>query len=496
MTRTPVLTVGLVLLLAPLAICKLHMPMGSSHGTESVVVKTTVSEHSAEHEIFGFPVGRKAGIEVGDPVLLLGDAQSIVGGSVFMVTDDACAVRIEESVRSISVGRSAAIVRRSTLRTLCDRLPPGVTLRGNVSAVAPGRGTAWLDLGRNSGLRLGNEVLIWRRDVPTATGSIDIPIARGSVVLLDGDVALVSLQPIVSNALTGLGDSAELWPVPAHRRWHQLDSAVLQVELGSQKSPEPLVTIVGGTVDGLTEGRSVELFRGDQYVGVAVIVETGPILSQARVVQAMSAETPAEGDRVLVRSPTSPASGPPSSTPLSAALFRLEEDYGLLAAGENEGVRTGEKFIVYRRDPKDPATCRAVAELTVVTVKIDYAGTTIRPLTDDTPAIQPWDRAERQDPHIVSWRVIGIVDQVHPDLRAALVSLDPRCRLPAGRVIRWVAETGNQTGAGIIVERTSDTTLIYVPPAWGHVNELLRARIEADIPLLTSAPATTTAPAR
>ena len=152
----------------------------------------------------------------------------------------------------------------------------------------------------------------------------------------------------------------------------RLSSTVLDVEPSREG---PVITIVGTAADGLVENRLVDIFRKGQFLGVAAIRQVHDPLSEALVMESATRSMPEVGDAVLVR--LRPGQPP---KPLTAVVFKVAGDYCLLAAGESDGVQPNEKFVVSGPVPGNPGAMREVAELTVETVKVDYAGARIRPL--------------------------------------------------------------------------------------------------------------------
>jgi hypothetical protein len=223
------------------------------------------------------------------------------------------------------------------------------------------------------------------------------------------------------------------------------------------------------------------------------------LLSYARVIEAASAAKPAEGDIVLVRSPPGF-----KDRSLSATVFRIEEDYCLLAAGETDSVRVGDKFLVRRQDVNDASRWHDVAELTVKTTKVDYAGANIRLMNPNDHALELWDVAERTGPCLKSFRTIGIVEHVQLEYRWVAVSIDVRSEVEPGTMVRCVSADNRPCAAGLIVCRMRDQVIVYIPINWGKMKDLLHARLEiiekyrppTTVPVTTRvAPATTrTAP--
>jgi len=276
------------------------------------VLATTVLERAADQAIVALAAGRDAGVALDDKFWVFDDASIAGTGTIYFVTPTQSVGRLDDSGGRITAGQPAAVLREAALSELRDQLGPGVTVRGRLLRVPPGRRTAWISIARQAGLRQGDQILVRRSG---------IPIARGGVEILQGNAALATLRPLVGNALPEPGDSAELWPAPAAHRQARLNSSVLKVEPGDEGS---IVTIVGTAADGLEDGRLVDLYRRGKYVGVASVVAVSDPLSDARVIQAASPETPEVGDVAMVRA----RGGGPA--PLGSHFSRRRE---LLLAG-------------------------------------------------------------------------------------------------------------------------------------------------------------------
>ncbi len=467
----------LVTLLLLLGIAPAQGPNEPARGAPALVPRSPVVEaeiirHETDQGLLAFKAGRQAGLAVGDRLWVVSPAQVYGWGTVFLVTAGESVGRLAGPVGGLTAADRVVIARQDGWGELRDRLPEGVTLRGRLERLPPGRHTAWLDLGRRTGMAAGDRVLVRRND---------IPLARGVVTLLEDDYALAALRPVVGNALSEAGDAVELWPAPAERALGRVNSTVLDVQpdrLGR------LITLVGGAEDGLVPGRLVDLFRGGGYVGVAEIFEVSDPLSLAQMIESASAQVPQVGDRAVMR-----AGSEPPERPLLAAVFKVDsEDYCLVAAGEGDGVRVGEVLRVRRPMPDDPSRLYDVAELTVRTVKVEHCGAAVRLLGE--ARLMVWDFAERVRPPWPRWLPVGVVGQVEEAGRWALADVDPRAPLRIGDVVRWESAPDEgrpaggvraHPGAAVVLHVMTDRALVFVPDGWGDVRQLARARVEVRV---------------
>lgn len=444
-----------------------------------VVLKAAISAQDPQRRTAAIGLGREAGVSVGDPFWVVSDSRVYGWGSIYLITDTACVGRLSSGSLEAPEARTALILRRNGLSALRDRLPEPATLRGELTRLPPGRRTGWLNLGRRSGLREEDPVLV-RRD--------GIPIARGRIALLEDETALTSLQPLVGNALPQPGDAFELWPSPPLRRDGRLSTAVLAIQPHSEGA---LLTLAGTAEDGIVVGRMVDLYRKREYVGVASITEISEPLSVAQMIESASKQAAQVGDTAILR----PSPAPPHK-PLAAAVFRVAPDqYCLVAAGESDGVALGERFIVRRTDPKNPGRFLEIAELTVKTVKVEHCGADVKPLAGGENRLETWDFAKRVDQPIPRWQAIGVVRQFDPLARSATVDVGASAGLIRGQIVRWLPATNESAtkassrpasidrnpGAAIVLHPMLDQTTLYVPPGWGSPDQMEHARVEVPV---------------
>jgi len=428
------------------------------------VLVTRAGDYNTERQIVSLGVGRDEGVSVGDRFWLFNEDNITGTGSVYLVSATQSVGRLSFTAKGISRKQLAVVLVGASLPALRPQVSPDVVLRSAVVRVPPARRTAWVGFGRTSGLRQGDPVVICR---------FKIPISRGRLEIVDEEVSLAELQPLVGNALPEPGDEAAIWPPPGVDREVRLDSTILDV---AQSREGPMITIVGTAADGLVENRLVDIFRKGQYLGAAAIRQVGDPLSEALVMESASRGTPEVGDTVLVR--LRPGQPP---RPLTAAVFKVAGDYCLIAAGESDGVQPYEKFVVRGPVPASPGAVREVAELTVEAVKVDYCGARIRPLVGDGTVVRVWDMAERRTTgKRPEWVFAGRIDLTHSQSRTLVALPEPEVTLSGGQVVRWTPPqaASDSAGAAIVICVGKDKIFLYVPPAWGNLAEAAGARIE------------------
>jgi hypothetical protein len=430
----------------------------------SAIVETTVIDASDGKGIVSVRAGHNEHVAVGDSCWFFNGDGMIGHGEVFLVSDVGSAVRLNTRVTLPASGDAAVMVTESQLTRLRDRMPAGATIRGRLVRLPPGRRTGWTDIGQSAALRLDDSLLVWR-----SAKDKRIPIARGRVALLHEQTALLALQPLVANAQPGPGDDVELWPAPAEGVRQRLTSTVIAID---REGDSPIVRIIGTAQDGLAAGRLVDLYRDGRFVGVAGMTTVADPLSAAEVIVSASIDEPAVGDRAIVRTPIGP-----SPQPVRAVVFNIQGDVCLLAAGEADGIRVGEKLVVRRAINDDLVD---IAELTVYTVKVDYAGARIRLITPENHPIQKWDFAERRTPRPHAWRTTGRIRRVMAEARTAFAAIEAPSTIVPGQVVRitTVAYPSESTGTAIVLHATDVTADLYVPPGWGAIERFADARIE------------------
>ncbi len=425
---------------------------------------------SATPAVVTLGCGGASGVAIGDPLWLLRGMKVVATGTIFMVSPTQSAGRWAGVPGDIQ-GLTAVVVRQSLLVEARELLPDGVTLRGTLVRLPPGRRTAWLDIGAPVGLHRGDMLLVSRKG---------IPIARGQVVEFEDRGSLATLRPVVGNAKPQVGDAVELWPAPAERRQGMLNSVVLDV-VGSEEGA--FIRFVGSGADGVVEGRLVDLYRRDAYVGVARVEKVSDPVSAARMIESASIRRPEECDVAVVR----PA---PPDQPIRAAIFKVIEggDVCLLAAGESDGVEVGERLVVYGSDPEDPSRRQEVAELIVDAVQYYHSEASVKLRNPAGGPLLSWrDFAERRKPAWRRWGAVGVIREVRQAGRWAVADVDPRCKLDVGQIVRCSPAAVDNVGpterdllpaAAVVLATSSDEALLYVPIAWGEPDHLDHARVE------------------
>jgi len=378
----------------------------------------------------------------GDRAVLLADERMAAAARVFYVEPGLCAVRVEWRRADLGSAKTAVVVSQ-TLPSVCRvAMPHGTTVSAGIDDVAPGHRTAWLDQGRNAGLRLGDGMMV---------GRAGATIARAEIIEVYRDYALARLTRLSPSAWTRTGDRARLWPSPAERRSGQIHLPVL---LAEDAGDAQYVWVPGGPADGLGPDRRIEVFRGNEYIATAILDQPGVGLSRAKTVQAYCRERVQAGDRAVLLGDAAAGSG------AVGRIFRIDRDYCLISAGEDIGLERGQTLHVVRSG-------QPIAKLTVKTVKETYCGADLVPISG-RPADKPqaWDRVFSQSPRPGVIRDVGTVRAISRCERfASVASRDLGRGVEPGTLVS-LQQDGQTVAGGIVVHKSLVTKILCLPICW------------------------------
>jgi hypothetical protein len=235
-----------------------------------------------------------------------------------------------------------------------------------------------------------------------------------------------------------------------------------------------VIELAGTGDDGKATDRLVDIYRGRQYIGTGQVEDVAYPNSLVRMVPLATASQPADGDRAVIRASSDRPPGP-----LIAPVYNIVQDSCDLTAGQVDGVREGDTFLVRRQDPADPSVWHDVARLTVDYVGPAHCGAKIKPLTSQVEGVRKWDMAEREVHRVEQWRAVGIIETVDAASRTAAASVEPKCPATPGAEVALIPETDAPPAAGIVLRRDTDRLIIQIPPGWGDPAILARARVDA-----------------
>jgi translation initiation factor IF-1 len=224
----------------------------------------------------------------------------------------------------------AWLIRSSLVRMLLDRWPTEAELCARIESVGPGAHTAWLSGGRTLDLYPGQT---WLRRL---NGQ---PIARLEVRLVQDDFAFCNVIRLVADLRLSAGDTVTLWPSPGDQRRGGLRTAVVFVGPAGG-AQEVWVAAPPGTSD--PGDARLDVYRGRQYVGHAIVERWDERFWYARSLPAAGAGAIRVGDDACVRMPADKVAGP-----LVARVFEAGPEV-LINAGELDGLSAGHKGVVHR----------------------------------------------------------------------------------------------------------------------------------------------------
>jgi len=425
-----------------MAAAVLSLTTGPSLGVGGIYATCKVVGHFTDRPLVVLDAGRNQGLSLGDPAVLLVGGNLSGTGRVFYLEPDRCGVRLNEHEPQAQRPDGAVVVSRSLPGVCRVALPPDTTVWAAVEQIAPGHRTAWLNRGRNAGLRLEDGLLVLRD--PT-------PIARAEVVEVSDENALVRLQPITSDLRVRPGDPARLWPSPAEHREGVLHAPVLLVE---QEGSAQSVWLAGGTADGLTTDRQVELLRGGTYVATAVIDRAGEAVARAATIDAYVHRKAQVGDSALLLDPRGdhPQAG--------GRVFRIEGNYCLVSIGEDSGVRRDQLLYVVRDR-------QVVGVLKIKTVKQGYCGAEVQvsaPTGGGTPEL--WDQVLTRRPQRRLIQEVGRITRATGDGEFAVGDAIRGIKQVEEGTIVSITSNDVAVAAGVIVHNNPSHIILHVPRCW------------------------------
>jgi hypothetical protein len=398
--------------------------------------------------------GRDQGVSLDDPAVLLADGQIAAAGRVFYLESNRCSVRLNEQGAGDRQANVAVVVPRSLPGVCRVALPPDTTIWADVDEVTPGHRTAWVNHGRDTGLRLGDRLLITRSRVA---------IARGDVIDVLQDSALIRFQTVAAGSFVRRGDKVRLWPSPAEGREGCLRVPVMTVE---QEGPHQCIWLPGGTADGLVPDRQIEFFRGDTYVATATIDQAGESAARAVTMDACARQAVQAGDTAVLMIDSSL-----DQPRFAGRVFRIEGDYCLLSIGEDTGVRRGQVLYVVRDR-------QVVATVKIKTIKQGYCGAELE-RSESNAARKPqlWDQVLSSRPQQRLVQGLGHVTQLTDDGQFATVALPGEVKNAESGTIVSIIKNADTVGAAIIIHKSPTSMILHVPACWREAGVSLGANV-------------------
>ena len=277
-----------------------------------------------------------------------------------------------------------------------------------------------------------------------------LPIARLTVRRVEEGHATAAIERLVANAAPVEEDEAQLEQNPAERRAGRLRSRVLRVEgKGDQTVWFPADAADGAAIDDRWTVRD-----GGSYIGMVEVQELRSPFAVGQAFAAMCRRPVRVGDELVRRDPRDVRAG---RTPLH--VFRVEGNYALINAGESDQLVRDQRLYVVREG-------RVRATLVVTTVKMDFCGTRIEPVTSNEAAVGGVvadDDVYVTLPKAPMRRAVATIEWVEADGRVAAAKLREGATMRPGEVVS-VRSEGGAHSAGIVVAAGREGATIYLPP--------------------------------
>jgi hypothetical protein len=402
---------------------------------------------------------REEEVVLGQTVLFLAGAEPMARGTLSAQTNQRALVTINHLAVLPTPGDAAVFIPGDLGRRLRAQLPETARLWGRILAVDDETKRCRLSLKPEDGFQTGDRLLALRNDYP---------IARVDLRRLDADLAEADYVPLVANAHPEAGDQVRLAQTPQARRSGRLHARILRVEdIGSdQEVWFPLEDDAG-----VRSGDCWIAREGGDYVGVLRLREFRGPFAVGVTINAAGRRPLRVGDVVWRRVPRDVREG---RTPLQ--IFRVEGDYCLLNAGEEDGVTHGARLSVYRRG-------MLIGRVVISTVKVDFCGARLESqilveASGDTdehlrlsannvsdtvfPILAVGDDAYLADGQPLP-EPLGFVADVRQGLGTVKVGLSSgRTSVCEGDVLEIVGDPWS--AVGIVIAATGEEAVLFVPP--------------------------------
>jgi hypothetical protein len=441
------MAIGVAALLAS-GVASVAQPMMHHCTSQAAAPRGTVSIAAARIEAVDEGLGKTATIKVSDPNLAVG--QVVIVHAEGSPLASAHVVRVEGASALVAFdwvgvlpagGFEAAVLPASPGRYARPRLPAACFLHCRVGRVAADGATCHVAATEHDGFEVGDRLLVERHG---------LPIARLILRAFDGTGASAEVVHLVANAAPGAGDTARLEQNPRRRAAGRLRSRVLRVEGKGDQT----VWFPASSADGAAVGDRWTVRDGGSYIGVVQVQEFRGPFAVGQALAGFCRRPIRVGDDVMRRDPRDVRAGR-----LPFQIFRIEGDYALVNAGEEDRVERDQRLLAVRDG-------RTLATLIVTTVKVDFCGAKLEP-TASAPSSD--DRLLIGDdvylaPPPPPRRAIGTIEWVEDAGRVASVALRDGASLRVGEVV--AVESGNVTeSAGLVTASGRDHATLYLPEA-------------------------------
>lgn len=400
----------------------------------------SVSSVDESRRIISVRFDGSADLELHQPIVVTASGAPISLGESFAHTRDRAAFRPTWSDVMPSAGLRAIALPVDLAARMRPILPESCSLWTRVIDVESDHRRCRLDPRIAASLRPHDALVIVRAG---------FPIARADVVEVLADAVTADLSPLVANATPRAGDLGRLEQTDTARRTGRLRSRILKA---APRGAEQEVWFPLRESDGAAPGDRWEIRRKGEYVGLAELRAFRPPFAIGTALAAFARTPAAPGDDVIRRTRQDVASGE-----AALRIFRIEDDYCLVNAGESDDILRGQSLVVLREG-------KPIATLTVTTVKVDYCGAAIHvdPGQERAPDLRVGEIVRSRIP-VGRAVAIGRTTNVRADGRLVTIALDDAAHAPPdGSVVELASAT---RAIGAVALTTSDrTTTAYVPP--------------------------------
>ncbi len=373
-------------------------------------------------------------------VVFHADGAPLAAGHVTSVSSGAAEVKFDWIGVLPALGFEAAVLPIRCGLQLKELLPSDCSMRARVGEVDSAGGECRLELAAEGGFEAGDRLIVVRKG---------LPIARLTVRRVDDGHATAAIERLVANAAPIEGDEAKLEQNPAERRAGRLRSRLLRVEgKGDQTVWFPAAAADGAAIDDRWTVRD-----GGSYIGMVEVQELRGPFAVGQAFAAMCRRPLRVGDELVRRDPRDVRAG---RTPLH--VFRVEGNYVLVNAGESDQLVRDQRLFVVREG-------RVRATLVVTTVKMDFCGTRIEPVTSNEAAgggVVADDDVYVTLPKAPVRRAVATIEWVEADGRVAAAKLQEGATMRRGEVVS-VGSDGGAFSAGIVVAAGREGATIYLP---------------------------------
>lgn len=204
-------------------------------------------------------------------------------------------------------------------------------LWATVDSVGPGGATAWLSIGSDFGVAVGDR--FWLRE----RGQ---PLSRLDVRLVDANLCHCRVLRLATGAQLSTGNRVASWTGLGSRRNERSTSAVCFAE---GTADAPLIWVAAPPPVPTPDEPRVDFYREARYVGFGIVERRDARFWYVRPLASACLESIRVGDDAIVRTLADVR-----AQSYSARVFAQTSEGSLITAGEPDGVRVGQVGLLVR----------------------------------------------------------------------------------------------------------------------------------------------------